>query len=110
MQRFFIIAANCVLLAAMLLGVPEVSGVRFGHWQISSISATQALRFWGLALASAGNAAAALFLVRGRKGRKMCWLWAGIFAALACGAYAYERGWFNFNWVKRALLWLTNKF
>lgn len=109
MQRVFIVIANCALLAAVLLGVPEVAGVRLWHWQISSIPDAQGLRFWGLALAATGNAVAALFLVKGRKERKMCWLWAAIFAALAGGEYAYERGWFNFDWVKRALLWLTNK-
>lgn len=110
MQRFFVIAANCVLLLALLLGVPEVASERFWHWQISSVQAARVLMFWGLVLAVAVNAGAALFLIKDRKERRFCWLWAAIFAALAGGEYAYEHGWFNFDWLKRALLWLTNKF
>ena len=110
MQRFFIIAANCVLLVAMLLGIPEIAGVRFWHWQISSLQAARTLTFWGLAMAAALNAGAAAFLIKGRKDREMCWLWAAVFVALAGGEYAYEREYFNFAWVKRSLLWLLNKF
>ena len=109
MRRSFIIAANCIILAALLLGVQEVSGVQFWHWQISSVSAARGLMFWGLAIASAANAAAALFLVKGRKDKRVCWLWAAIFIALLGGEYAYERGYFNFRWVKNALLWIQSK-
>ena len=109
MQRFVISAANCVLLVVLLVGVPEVSGVRFWHWQLSSLPAARTLTFWGLLLAAAANAGVT-FLVKGRKNRKFCWLWAALFTALVGGEYAYERGYFNFEWLKRALLWLTNKF
>lgn len=66
--------------------------------------------FWGLALAAGANAGAALFLIKGRKERRFCWLWLAVFVALAGGEYAYERGWFNFDWLRRALMWLLNKF
>ena len=65
--------------------------------------------FWGLAIAAGVNAGAALFLVKGRKERHLCWTWAAIFAALFGGEYAYEHGWFNFRWLKNALVWLQNK-
>jgi len=110
MQRFFILTVNCALLAVVLLGVPEIAGVRFWRLEISSLPAARTLMFWGLAMAAAANAGAALFLVKGRKERKLCWLWAAIFGALLGGEYAYERGCFNFGWLKRALLWLLKKF
>jgi hypothetical protein len=105
MQRFFIIAANCALLVA-LLGVPEIAGVRFWHWQISSIAVAQTLMFWGLALAAGTNAVAALFLFNGRKERQLCRLWVAVFGALLLAYWAFVRGWFNFDWLQRALLWL----
>ena len=82
MQRFFITVANGMLVVAAIIGVPEVAGVRFWRWQISSIATAQTLMLWGLAFAAAGNAGAALFLLNGRKERTLCWQWAAVFAAL----------------------------
>jgi len=110
MRRFFITAANCALLAAAIIGVPEVTGVRFWRWQISSIAAAQTLMFWGLAFAAFANAGAALFAFKGRKERKLCWLWAAVFGVLLLAYGAFVRGWFNFQWLQHALLWLQNHF
>jgi hypothetical protein len=110
MQRFFIIAINCVLLVAALIGVPEVAGVRFWRWQISSVATAQTLMLWGLAVAAAGNAAAARFLLKGRKERRLCWQWAAIFGALLGVEFALVRGWLNLHWLQRALLWLQKQF
>ncbi len=105
MQRFFIIAINCVLLAVAIIGVPEVAGVRFWRWQISSVATAQTLMLWGLAVA-----AAALFLLKGRKERRLCWQWAAIFGALLGVEYAFVRGWLNLRWLQRALLRLQKQF
>ena len=110
MQRFFIIASNCALLVAALIGIPQVAGVRFWNWQISSIPVARTLMLWGLAFAAVGNAGAALFLIKGRKERKLCWEWAAVFGALLGVEYAFVRGWFDFNWLKQGLLWLQKHF
>ena len=110
MQRLFITIANCALLVIAFIGVPEVASARFWHWQISSLSAKQALTTWGLALAAFGNVGAAMFLVKGCKERKLCWEWAVVFAVLLGAEYAFVRGWFNFDWLKRALLRLQRLF
>jgi hypothetical protein len=110
MQRFFIIAINGVLLAGAIIAVPEVAGVRFWRWQISSIATAQTLLLWGLAVAAAGNAAAALFLLKGRKERRLCWQWAAIFGALLGVEYACVRGWLDLRWLQRALRWLQKRF
>ena len=110
MQRFFITVANCVLLVTVLIGVPEVAGARFWHWRISSIAAVQRLMIWELALATAGNAVAVLFLLKGRKERKLCWLWSAIFGVLLLAYWAFVRGWINFRWLQNVLLWLQNRF
>jgi hypothetical protein len=108
-QRFFIIVANCVLLAAAIIGVPEIAGVRFWRWQISSITVAQTLMLWGLALAAIGNAGAALFLIKNRKTRALCWQWAAIFGVLLGVEYALVRGWISLHWLQRALLWFRGE-
>jgi hypothetical protein len=110
MQRFLIQCVNCVLLAIIFFGIPAVTGEQFWRWQISSVPLARELMLWGLALAAAGNAAAVVGLVKGRKERKLCWEWAGVFAGLLLVQYAYIRGDFDFNWLRQALLWLQNHF
>jgi hypothetical protein len=108
MQRFFIIVVNCVLLAAVIVAVPEVAGVRFWHWEISSIAAAQTLTLWVLAFATVGNAGSALLLLKGRSERRLCWQWAGVFLALFGIEFALVRGWFNLHWLQSVVLWLQN--
>jgi len=103
MQRFCITAINCGLLAVVLIAVPAVSGERFWHWQVSSIAATQTLMLWGLGFAVAGNAGGALFLVKGRKERRLCWWWAAVFGALLLAYWAFVKGYYNLNWLQRAI-------
>ncbi len=110
MQKFFVIAANGVMLALLLIGVPAVAGRRLGNWEVLSVPASRLLTFWGLALAAAGNGVAALILVKGRKDRKLCWEWAAVFAALFGVECAFVRGWVNFHWLQRALRWLQEHF
>jgi hypothetical protein len=108
MQRFFIQCVNCVLLAIIFLGIPAVTGEQFGEWRISSVPLAHELMLWGLALAAAGNAVAALGLIKSRKERKLGWEWTGVFIGLLLVQYAYIRGDFNFNWLKNTMLWLQN--
>ena len=110
MQRFLIQCANCVLLAIIFLGIPAVTGAQFGGWQITAIPQARRVIFWGLGLAVAGNAGAALGPVKSRKERKLCWEWMAVFIGLLLIQYAYLRGHFNFNWLKQTLLWLQKHF
>ena len=110
MQRFLIQCVNCVLLAIIFFGIPAVAGMQFWDWQISSVPLARRLMFGGLALAAAGNAVAALGLIKGRKERKLCWEWTAVFIGLLLVQYAYLRGYFNFNWLKQTLLWLQKHF
>ena len=110
MQRFLIQCINCVLLAIIFFGIPAVTGMQLGNWQISAVPQARRLMFWGLALAAAGNAVAALGLIKSRKERKLCWEWAAVFVGLLFVQFAYLRGYFNFNWLKRTLLWLQKHF
>jgi hypothetical protein len=110
MQRFLIIVANCALLALLLIGLPAASHAQLGDWQIASVSTGRQLLFWGLAIAAAGNILAGLTIAKGRKGKKLCWEWAVIFAGLLLVYWGFTHGYFNFNWLKQALLWLQNHF
>jgi hypothetical protein len=110
MQRFLIQSINWVLLAIIFFGIPAVTGKQFGDWQISAVPQARRLMFWGLALAAAGNAVAALGLIKSRKERKLCREWTAVFIGLLFVQYAYLRGYFNFNWLKQALEWLQKRF
>lgn len=108
MQRLLIMVMNGAWLALLLVGVPAVAGLRLWNWELSSVPVAQMLVFGGLALAASGNGFSALFLVKGRKERKLCWEWAGVFVGLLLVQNAYFHGYFNFNWLKRTLVWLQN--
>jgi peptidoglycan/LPS O-acetylase OafA/YrhL len=110
MQRFLIITANCALLALLLIGLPAATHMQLGDWQIASISTGRRLLFWGLAIGAVGNILAGLALVKGRKDRKLCWEWTAVFAGLLLACWGFQRGYFNFNWLKQILLWLQNHF
>ena len=110
MQRFLIITANCALLALLLIGLPAATHWQLDDWQISSVSTSRQPLFWGLAVATAGNLVAGFAIVKGRKGKILCWEWAAVFVGLLLACWGFQRGYFNFNWLKQALLWLQNHF
>jgi hypothetical protein len=110
MQRLFITVINCALLVIAFIGAPEVAGARFSNWQISSIPAEQKLTLWALAFTAVGDAGTALFLIKGRKERKLCWEWALIFTALFVAESAFIRGWINFDWLKQIPPWFQKRF
>ncbi len=108
MQRFLIQLLNVAWLVMIFIGLPAATRAQWGGWQISAGAQTQWLMLWGSALAVAGNLAGALGFIKSRKERKLCWEWTAIFAGLLLVQYAFHRGCFNFEWLKRALLWLEN--
>jgi hypothetical protein len=110
MQRGFIQCVNGAFLVLVFIGLPAATGAQWGDWQISPAAQPQWLTFWGLALAAAGNLAGALGLIKSRKERKLCWEWTAVFAGLLLVQYAHLRGWFNFTWLRQALLWLQKHF
>ena len=110
MQRFFIQCLNGALLMLVFIGIPAATRAQWGSLQISSGSQSQRLMLWGLALAIAGNLVAALGGIKSRKERRLCWEWTAVFAGLLLVQYAFYRGYFNFDWLKNALLWLQKQF
>ena len=110
MQRFLIIAANGALLVFLLIGFPAATRAQVGNLQFSSASTGQRLMFLELGIATAGNIFAALFFIKGRKEKILCWEWAAGFGALLLAHWAVTRGYFNFDWLKNFLLWLQAHF
>jgi hypothetical protein len=108
MLRFLIITTNCALLVILLIGLPAATREHFGNVQLSSASTGRLLMFSGLGIAAAANIFAALILIKGRRQKIVCWEWAAIFGALLLAYYGFTRGWFNFDWLKKILLWLQN--
>jgi hypothetical protein len=110
MQRLLIHCVNSLLLVVMLIGIPAITSARLGGLRLSSAPRAQRLTLWGLALAAAANAIAALSIVKGRKERARCWRWAGAFLALLTVECLHFNGYFNFDWLKKALLWVQSHF
>ena|ERR1700744_4710511 len=106
MQRILIITANCVLLAFLLIGLPAATRDQWGNLQFSSAHTGRLLMFWGLGIAAAANIFAAVFLIKVRKQKILCWEWAAVFGALLLVFYGFTIGKFNFHWLRHALEWL----
>jgi hypothetical protein len=106
MQRFLIQCLNVAWLVMVFIGIPAATRAQLGSWQISPGAQTEWLMLWGLALAAAADLIAALGLIKSRKERRLCWEWAAVFAGLLGVQYAFILGYFNFEWLKQALLWL----
>ena len=110
MQRFLIITTNCALLVLLLIGLPAATRAHLGNVQLSSASTGRLLMFWGLGIAAAANIFAVLMFINGRKQKILCWEWAAIFGALLLAYYGFTHGYFNFDWLRRALQWLQKRF
>ena len=110
MLRALIQGINAFLLVVIFIGIPAITSARFGRLQLSSAPKAHRLTLWGLALAAAGNVIAAACVPKGRKERVCCLCWAGAFLALLALEYLYFNGHVNFNWLKRALLWVQSRF
>ncbi|HEY1662118.1 MAG TPA: hypothetical protein VGI03_06840 [Verrucomicrobiae bacterium] len=108
MQRFLIKGVNCALLILIIIGLPAATHDKLGNLRITSASVSQLVMFWGLSLALGANIFSAMFLVKGKKERRLCWEWAVAFGVLLFTYSALVFGYFNFDWLKRSLLWLQS--
>jgi len=108
--RLVIQLINSFLLIVILIGIPAITSARFGNLQLSSAPKAHRLTLWGLALAAAANAIAAVSVAKGRKERVVCGWWVAGFLALLAVEYLHFNGYFNFNWLKQALQWVQSHF
>ncbi len=108
MGRLLIILANCALLVLLLLGLPAAARIQWGDVQFSSAATNQKLMFGGLASAAALNFFAAIFLVRPRPQKILCWEWAAVFSVLLLASYCQIRRYLDFAGLTRMLQWLQN--
>ncbi len=110
MPRLLIIIANCALLVLLLVGLPVATRDQVGNLQLSSAATGRVMMFVSLGIAAAVNLLAGLFLIKARKNKMICWEWTGIFAALWLIYFAFTRHYFNFDWLRKSLLWLQHHF
>lgn len=96
------------MLVFLLIGLPAATRERLGNLELSHASTSRALMYTGLGIAAAANILAALFLIKPRKQKLVCWEWATVFIALLSVFYGFTHGYLNFEWLKKALLWLQN--
>jgi len=108
MQRFLINVVNGMLLVLVLVGVPAATRRDIWKLQISWAPTPQTLALWGLGLAALANIVAATMFIKGRKEQALCAKWTFVFAGFWLLEFALFRGWFNFHWLQRALLWVQN--
>ncbi len=109
MQRILIITTNCALLVLLLIGLPAATHDQVGNLQLSSARhQSYDDADWFGHVAAGFNVLAGLFLIKAPKQKIICWEWAGIFAAVLLAYYAFTRGYFNFEWLKKALQWLQH--
>jgi hypothetical protein len=108
MQRVLIIIANCALLVLLLIGLPVATRDQVGNLQLSSAATGRMMMLVGLGIAAGVNVFFGLFLIKSPKNKVVCWEWAGIFAALWLVYFAFIRHYFNFDWLKKSLLWLQH--
>ena len=108
MQRVLIIAANCVLLVFLLIGLPAATREQLGNLQLSSASTGRLLMSIGLGTAAAANILAGLYLIKAPKQKVVCWEWAAVFGLLWLVFFGYTRGYIKFEWLKQFLLWVNN--
>jgi len=109
MQRFLIITTNCALLVLLLIDCRRrrESILATSTFVCFDRTGADVLR---IGIAVAANILAALIFIKGRKQKILCWEWTAIFCALLLAYYGFTRGWFNFEWLKQALLWLQKHF
>lgn len=110
MQRFLIQCANFAVLTFLLIGIPAVAHAQMGDWEIFQASTLHKLIFGGLLIAALGNATAASFIIKSRKEQLLCWEWAAVFGGLLAVQFIFARGYLNFEWLKRSLIWLQKHF
>jgi hypothetical protein len=94
------------VLVTTLIGVPAVTSLTIGAVQLSSVPIARQLTLWGLAGAAAFNLAAAVWLLRGAKERKLCRNWTLIHLLFFIVEYLYFAGHIHFDWLKELLLGL----
>ena len=110
MRRFLFQIFNFSLLFVILVGVPAATRAQIGHWQIASAPAARMMIFWGLGLVAGFNAVCALVFSKNKQSRKHGWEWAAIFGVLWLAYLGFVNGWFDFVWLKQALVWLKKHF
>jgi len=103
-------AVNCTLLIVILIGIPAITRAQIGHWQISSAPTAEKLTFGGLIFAIGANVLAATIFLKNPKTKESCARWFFVFVGILFLEYAFVRSWFNFDWLKKSLLWLQNHF
>jgi len=106
MSRLLIILANCALLVLLAIGLPAAARAQWGDVQFSSVSTNQKLMFGGLAIAIALNFFAAVYLVKPRPQKILCWEWTVVFSVLLLAFFAHTHGQLKFAWLTHALQWL----
>ena len=110
MRPALIKALNCAWLILVVIGLPAIAEERVLGMELASASLARRLMAWGLGLGIAANAIVAIFGLKNRKEQRLCWEWSAAWLCLFAVVLGVSRGYLNFEWLKRSLLWVRDRF
>ena len=100
---------NAAWLVTTLIGVPAITGLKFGGLRLSAVRIAETLTLAFIATAILGNVVARLALAKDKPTRAVCIRWAGVHAFFGVVFLLVFAEIIHFEWLKQWLLWLDSK-
>lgn len=100
---------NTAWLVITLIGVPAITGLKFGGLRLSAVRIGETLTLLFIAVAIVGNVVARFALARDGQTRAVCDRWAGVHAFFGVVFLLVFAEIIHFEWLKQWLLWLDAK-
>lgn len=110
MRPFLIKTINCVWLILVVIGLPAIAEAHVLGMELASAPMARRLMAWGLGLGAVANAGLGAYALRNKKEKRLSWEWAAGFLCLCAVVLAVSHGYLNFEWLKRSLLWVRDRF
>jgi len=110
MRPILIKVFNCAWLILVVIGLPAIAEANVLGMEVASAPTARRLMAWGLGLGAGANAFAAMFGLKNRKEQRLCWEWFAGWLCVFAVVLALSHGYLNFEWLKRSLLWLHDRF
>ena len=100
---------NSAWLILIVIGLPAIARTHVAGVEVSSSPTALRMMSWGLAIAAVANALVAAYVLKKEKEQNLCLEWCLGFLCLLGVVWALNRGYLNFEWLRRLLLWLRGR-